>query len=264
MLIGKVSGIRRYPVKSMGGEALAFTTITRHGLRGDRAYALFDPAENRVASAKLFDRFPGLLEFSAQYIQGEWPASGLPPVEVRFPHGVVVRTDAKEFLETLGAWFGKPTAISAVTDDRLVRPQAGKYAMTDTYFDYAPLHLLTDVAMASLARSSPGSLVALERFRPNLLIDGIASSDYPENDWTGREVRIGAQVVLNVTDPCPRCALPTLAQHHLPKDAGLLKHIALNNTIHTPVLQSEQPCLGAYAFVVRGGTVAVGDEVRLA
>ena len=157
----------------MGGEALAATTITRHGLRGDRAYALFDPTENRVASAKLFDRFPGLLEFSAQYIQGEWPASGLPPVEVRFPHGVVVRTDAKEFLETLGAWFGKPTAISAVTDDRLVRPQAGKYAMTDTYFDYAPLHLLTDVAMASLARSSPGSLVALERFRPNLLIEGI-------------------------------------------------------------------------------------------
>lgn len=145
-----------------------------------------------------------------------------------------------------------------------MRPQAGRYAMTDTYFDYAPLHLLTDVAMASLARSSPGSLVAPERFRPNPLIEGVASSDYPENDWTGREVRVGAEVVLKVTDPCPRCALPTMAQNHLPKEASLLKHIAVNNTVHTPVLQSEQPCLGAYAFVVCGGTVAVGDEVRLA
>jgi len=54
-----------------------------------------------------------------------------------------------------------------------------------------------------------------------------------------------------------------MAQHHLPKDAGLLKHIAVNNTVHTPVLQSEQPCLGTYAFVLRGGTVAVGDEVHL-
>jgi uncharacterized protein YcbX len=136
--------------------------------------------------------------------------------------------------------------------------------MPDTYFDYAPLHLLTDVAMASsLARSSPGSLVALERFRPNLLIESFASSDYPENGWTARKIRLGAEVVLNVTDPCPRCALPTLAQHQLPKDAGLLKHIAVSNTVHTPVLQSEQPCLGAYAFVLRGGTVSLGDEVHM-
>lgn len=263
MIIGKISGIRRYPVKSMGGEALATAMITHHGLRGDRACALFDPAENRVASAKQFDRFPRLLEFSAQYIQSEWLASELPPIEVRFPDGRVVRTDAKEFIETLSNWFGKPTAISTVTDDKSARPQAGKYAMTDTYFDYAPLHLLTDVAMASLARSSPGSLVALERFRPNLLIESFASSDYPENGWTAQKIRLGAEVVLNVTDPCPRCALPTLAQHQLPKDAGLLKHIAENNTVHTPVLQGEQPCLGAYAFVLRGGTVSLGDEVRM-
>lgn len=263
MIIGKISAIRRYPVKSMGGESLDAAKVTPRGLPGDRARALFDPTENRVASAKQIDRFPGLLDFAAEYVKGEWQDSELPPVDVRFPDGRIVRTDTEELAESLSRWFGKPTAISNVTDDRALRPQAGKHAMPDTYFDYAPLHLLTDVAMASLARRAPESLVALERFRPNLLIESRESGDYPENNWVTRKIRIGAEVLLKLTDPCPRCAVPTLAQHTLPKDAKLLKHIAASNTVHVPALQSDQPCLGAYAFVLRGGMVYLGDEVTL-
>lgn len=263
MIIGAIAGIRRYPIKSMGGETLATATITPHGLWGDRARALFDATEKRVGSAKQLDRFPRLLEFTARYAESEWRSSGLPPVDVRFPDGRIVRTDAEEFVESLSKWFDKPTAISSTTDDPSLRPQAGKHAMPGTYFDYAPLHLLTDVAMASLARNSPGSVVTSERFRPNLLIQSFESSGYPENDWTDKNIRIGAEVLLHVTDPCPRCALPTLAQHDLPKDARLLKKIATTNTVHVPVLQSDLPCLGTYAFVLRGGKVSVGDEVSL-
>jgi uncharacterized protein YcbX len=263
MIIGKISAIRRYPVKSMSGETLDLARITSNGLWGDRARALFDPTEKRVASAKHVDRFSGLLYFNAQYVKGEWQSSELPPVDVRFPDGRIVRTDTEEFVESLSKWFGKPTAISSITDDPSMRPQAGKYAMPDTYFDYAPLHLLTDTAMASLARNSPESLVTLERFRPNLLIESFEYGDYPENNWVTKRIRIGAEVLLQLTDPCPRCAVPTLAQHKLPKDAKLLKNIAATNTVHVPALQSDQPCLGAYAFVLHGGMVSLGDEVTL-
>ena len=87
--------------------------------------------------------------------------------------------------------------------------------------------------------------------------------DYPENNWVTKRIRIGAEVLLQLTDPCPRCAVPTLAQHKLPKDAKLLKNIAATNTVHVPALQSDQPCLGAYAFVLHGGMVSLGDEVTL-
>jgi hypothetical protein len=43
-----------------------------------------------------------------------------------------------------------------------------------------------------------------------------------------------------------------------------MKRIAQSNTVYTPVLEREQPCLGAYAFVLRGGAVSVGDAVVFA
>src|SRR3546814_2338588 len=37
--VGRVTGLWRYPVKSMGGEALAEVDVSWHGLAGDRRWA---------------------------------------------------------------------------------------------------------------------------------------------------------------------------------------------------------------------------------
>jgi uncharacterized protein YcbX len=263
-VIGTIAAIYRYPVKSMAGEALAAAAIGERGVRWDRAYAVFDALERRVASAKHVAKFPGLLEFSARFVRGDQSAFDLPPVEITFPDGRIARSDDAHCTQALCAWFGMPTGISAIAEDPSTRPRAGKYAMADTYFDYAPLHLLTNAAMESLARRSPRSVIAVERFRPNLLIKSTGVEDFPENTWPGHQLRVGHEVLIKVTDPCPRCAMPTLAQGELPRDAAILKRIAQSNTVYTPVLESEQPCLGAYAFVLRGGVVSVGDTVEFA
>jgi uncharacterized protein YcbX len=264
MTIGAVAAIHRYPVKSMAGESLAVATVGERGVQWDRAYAVFDALERRVASAKHLVTFPGLLEFGARFVPGGRAVPGIPPVEIAFPDGRSVRSNEAGCAEALSAWFGRPTGISAITDDLTARPRAGQYAMADTYFDYAPLHLLTRAAMASLARRSPGSAIVVERFRPNLVIDLAGVEDFPENAWTGRQLRVGREVVIKATDPCPRCAMPTLAQAGLPRDVAVLKRIAQSNTVYTPVLDSDQPCLGAYAFVLRGGVVTVGDPLAFA
>lgn len=108
----------------------------------------------------------------------------------------------------------------------------------------------------------PQSVIAVERFRPNLLLRCAAAEAFPENAWTGREIRVG-EVRVRVTDPCPRCAMPTLAQADLPEDPGILKMIARSNMAHTPVLGRAEPCLGTYAFVLEEGSVHVGDQVWL-
>jgi uncharacterized protein YcbX len=54
----------RYPVKSMRGGTVSQLFITDRGGLGDRAWALRDPTNGRIASAK---RFPQLLEFRAIY-----------------------------------------------------------------------------------------------------------------------------------------------------------------------------------------------------
>jgi uncharacterized protein len=260
-VLGTIAAIHRYPVKSMAGETLSSATVWERGVQGDRTYAVFDALERRVASAKQVAKFPGLLEFSARFIGGDRAFSELPPVEITFPDGRISRSDDAHCAQALSAWFGRPTGISAITEDPSARPRAGKYAMANTYFDYAPLHLLTNAAMVSLARRSSGSVIVVNRFRPNLVIESAGVEDFPENAWTGRQLRVGHEVVIKVADPCPRCAMPTLAQAELPSDPALLKRIAQCNTVYASVLESEQPCLGAYAFVLRGGAVSLGDAV---
>ncbi|MFQ5985227.1 MAG: MOSC N-terminal beta barrel domain-containing protein, partial [Alphaproteobacteria bacterium] len=52
MVVGSVVSLWRYPVKSMMGEELSASAVTERGLLGDRAYALMDPSNGKVASAK--------------------------------------------------------------------------------------------------------------------------------------------------------------------------------------------------------------------
>jgi uncharacterized protein YcbX len=49
---GVVEELLRYPVKSMLGEQLNATEVTENGLLGDRAYALRDTSDGKIATAK--------------------------------------------------------------------------------------------------------------------------------------------------------------------------------------------------------------------
>lgn len=51
MIVGTISTIFRYPVKSLIGETLQHCNITSQGLAGDRAFALIDEATGKIASA---------------------------------------------------------------------------------------------------------------------------------------------------------------------------------------------------------------------
>jgi uncharacterized protein YcbX len=260
--VGTIAQIRRYPVKSMGGETLDAAEISLCGLVGDRAYALFDPLDPRIVSASNVTGFPGLLDVRARYVDRVDAPGTLPPIEITFADGTAVRSDDPNASNALSGWFGRRVQLGALADDESRRPAAGKYSMPGTFFDYAPLHLLTDAAIGAVAKNAPSSRISVDRFRPNILVAVDSECGYPENEWTGRSLRIGDHVVVEVTDPCPRCAMATLAQGDLPRDAGVLKAIARRNMVHAPFTDGIQPCLGAYAFVARGGVVGVGDAIR--
>jgi uncharacterized protein YcbX len=51
-VIGPIVSLWRYPLKSMLREELNAVEVTNRGLLGDRAYALVDIADGKVASAK--------------------------------------------------------------------------------------------------------------------------------------------------------------------------------------------------------------------
>jgi uncharacterized protein YcbX len=63
-----VVSLWRYPVKSMLGEELNASAITSQGLLGDRAYALVDSSNGKVASAKNPRKWPYLFDFRAAFV----------------------------------------------------------------------------------------------------------------------------------------------------------------------------------------------------
>ena len=87
---GSVVALWRYPVKSMMGEELNAAEVTERGLLGDRAYALVDRADGKVASAKNPRKWPRLFDFRAAFVDAPRGGGMLPPVRITLPDGTVV------------------------------------------------------------------------------------------------------------------------------------------------------------------------------
>src|SRR5213593_661523 len=111
--LGAVGSLWRYPVKSMMGEELNAVEATERGLRGDRAYALVDRADGKVATAKNPRKWPNLFDFRATFI--EPPASGakLPPVRVVLPDGTIVSSAQPDLDEILSRALDRDVTLEA-------------------------------------------------------------------------------------------------------------------------------------------------------
>jgi uncharacterized protein YcbX len=287
-VVGTVTEMWRYPVKSMQGERVEASTVTPRGLVGDRAYALVDVGTGRLASAKRPRQWGGLLHHAASLVD----AGAEPPgVVVTLPDGTCLRAGpgADEALsESLGRPVRLVTAapqgaaleeiwmeekgeslygpVVATEDDQAVidvPPALG--APPGTLFDFSAVHLVTSSALEAVASALPAG-VDVRRFRPNLVIGpgalGGAPPGFPENDWVGRTIRVGDEVTLEGLMLTMRCVMVTLAQPGLEPERAVMRAVAAVNRVEVPGLGT-YPCAGLYARVTRAGTVTVGDEVSV-
>ncbi|MFD9062671.1 MOSC N-terminal beta barrel domain-containing protein [Kitasatospora purpeofusca] len=267
VLVATVERLCRYPVKSMLGEDLREAEVSERGIAGDRGWALLDADSGRVVSAKNPRLWAGVLGFTAVTGPGG-------RVAVLGPDGGAV--DEGGLSERLGRKVRlvdvPPPGASverSVPEEVLARgvraevgftvSELGRGAPSGTFFDFAPLHLLTTAALA--AADAPAA--AAGRYRPNLVLrtpDGV--SGFVENDWVEGELAVGPELRLHVVAATPRCAVPTLAHGPgLPRSAAALRVPAERNRVVPLPGMSALPCLGVYARVLRPGRVRVGDRV---
>src|SRR6185369_1343145 len=164
-VVGRVEAIWRYPIKSFRGERLDSAEVTANGLAGDRAYALRDKATGRVMSAK---RWARLFECGATYPDGP---EALP--EVSLPDGRRVPLDRAA--RALSSWLGHEVEVVRATSDTAAQYEiaiqtvdeieagvdqlaidAGDFPCPPgSFFDAAPLHLLTDATLGALRAAYP-------------------------------------------------------------------------------------------------------------
>ena len=276
---GSVVALWRYPVKSMMGEELNASEVTEGGLLGDRAYALVDSSDGKVASAKNPRKWSSLFDFRAALADVPRTGMTMPPVRITLPDGTVLSSEQPDIHQILSTALKRPVALdiaegvhragaaSSVPEAAMAEEYwpdmeglEHRDTVTDfglpqgTFFDAAVMHVLTTATLDGLRVRYPEGRFEIRRFRPNVVIEAAnGGTSFVENAWIGRTLAIGDAVRLSVTGPCPRCVMTTLAQGDLPRDTGILRTAAQHN----------QANAGVYASVLQGGEIRRGDSVRL-
>lgn len=220
-----VVDIRRYPVKSMGGESLPDAVLDERGLAGDRWFAVVDE-QGRLASGKdsrRFRRRDAVFDYRAE------------------GHGddVVVRGPG-------GPWTVGDPELDAALSRRTGAAVRMIAERRTPHHDAAPVSL---VGTASLdwCREHLGVDGEARRLRSNLLVR--TEVPFVEETWRG-VVRVGS-VELGVIEPIERCRMVDIAQEGLAEQPGWLRALGRERDL----------CLGVYLAVLTPGSVAVGDRV---
>lgn len=251
---GAIRSIWRYPVKSMLGESLESASVTERGVDGDRTFAVGDPSTGRVLSAK---REPELMTCRARM-------NGHGAVNVTFPDGRDLPVTDPVVEQELSRLVGRTLVVVEAGVKESPRIEMGETSATTggpasefqgatgTFFDSTEIHIVTTSSLATLQTLTPGSQIDERRFRPNFLAEmDELSEQFVEQEWVGRRVKIGAEVVIDIIKPCGRCVMVTHAQDELPQDKKVLQTVARRNENN----------LGVLARVAAGGRVRLGDRL---
>ncbi len=230
--VGRVVGLWRYPVKSMGAEALSEVDVSWHGFVGDRRWAFIrnGPAQNGFPWFTLRER-ADLNHYCPSFVDPARPDKS--PTVVRTPAGAIV--DVAE--PALGAELS-PGGVRVIRQDRGI-------------FDTFPLSLITTQTIDRLSETV-GAKLDVQRFRPNLLVEAVGETPFPEDSWVGRILRIGG-MRMRVDKRDGRCVVITIDPATGERNPAILRSVA----------RDRQGCLGVYGSTVEPGRVSLNDPVLL-
>jgi len=230
--VGRVVGLWRYPVKSMGGEALTEVDVSWHGFAGDRRWAFVRDGVAQSGFPWLTLRERGdMNHYVPSFLDPTQPDKS--PTLVRTPEGVTL--DVTDPTLAAQLW---PAGTRVIKHDRGV-------------FDTFPLSLITRQTIEELG-GMVGSALDVQRFRPNLLVDVANGQPFAEDEWVGRVLRVG-HLRMRVDKRDGRCAVITIDPATSQREPGVLRAVA----------QQRQGCLGVYGSTVEPGRIALDDDVLI-
>ena len=92
----------------------------------------------------------------------------------------------------------------------------------------------------------------VQRFRPNILVEAIDDSEFPEDRWVGCVLRVGT-FRMRVDKRDGRCIVITIDPVTTERTPAILRAVA----------SDRQGCLGVYGTTVEPGRMALGDLVLI-
>lgn len=233
-----VAALYRFPVKSMGGEALERAPLYWHGLEGDRRQVFVKSGDLTSFPWLTARDLPEMVRYTAYLVD---PASTRrSPVHVRTPGGDELPVESDALREMLERQCGAPL--------HLMRMSRGAQ-------DAAGISVVGLGTLRALGERI-GQALDVRRFRQNIYLETLAGEPDVEDGWVGRLLVFGdgesaPRVRLIRRDH--RCMIVNLDPERGIQDPAILREIA----------GSRENCLGVYASVEGTGTLQVGDPVYL-
>lgn len=251
-----VSGLTLTPVKGTRLQAVPQIELGADGARGDRAFYVIDErqrmqngkqlgelqavvADYDMAAARLCLGFPdgsraaGAIEYAD-------------PIDTRFfSRTVPARPLLGPWSEALSSFVGRPV--------RVVAPETAAIDRGPT----AAASLISRASLRRLAEEAETDGVDGRRFRMLVEVDGIGAHE--EDDWMGRQVRVGDAVVA-VRGNIGRCLVTSRDP-----DTGeiTLPTLDLLGNYRRGLTATEPLPFGIYAEVIEPGSVRLGDPVAV-
>ena len=253
-----------YPIKSVGGIALREARLDSRGIEHDRRWMLVDENGKFMSQRK----HPRMALISTRLTSdsliaeaSEMPKLHLPlqpegssDLEVQIWSDVVravpVRDGAGEWFST---FLGVPCRLVYMPDET-VRRVDQEYATAGDLVGFAdsfPLLLISQASVDDLGKRL-GKEVPVNRFRPNLVVEGCEPFD--EDGWRG--LRIG-EVSFRVAKPCSRCSIVMTDQNSGERDREVLAALSGYRQVGRDVLFGQNLAQNATGTLHVGATVEV-------
>lgn len=220
----RISQLFIHPIKSCGGIAVDEAPLIETGFEYDRAWMVVDRdgdlvtqrelprmalIQPKLRASDLMLRAPGMLALHLQLdaVEGD--------CRVRVWDDTV---DAFDMGDLAAQWFsdclGQPLRLARFDPDvqRLASAEwTGAIAARTAFSDAFPLLVLSTASLTELNRrlaAAGHDAVTMQRFRPNIVIDGIDDAHGEDFIDTLTIESADGPVVLKLVKPCGRCTIP--------------------------------------------------------
>ena len=264
-----ISRLFIYPIKSCAPVELKKLEFDKFGPKGDRRFMLVNPSGKFLTQRQLPEMAritPTLLWDENDQLTGlQLAAPGQPDIEISLDHidhttievsvwkdSLVADDCGDEVARWLSEFLQKECRLVVLPEDsqrqvNLKRAEAGRYV---GFADGYPLLVVTQASLDMIS-TRVGRDVAVERFRPNVVVAG--SEPLAERQWQKLEL---AQGHLALVKPCERCVIPTRDINTLEREADVLDVLKADFRIDNKII------FGQNAIEYGVSELSVGESIR--
>ena len=259
----RVASLHIYPIKSLGGVAVSSSEVEPRGLRHDRRWMLVDE-EGVFLSQRTIERMALFrTRFTPTGLQVAGPDGAVIDVplspegeelEVRVWNSTVL---ARRVSDETDAWFSAQMEQSArlvYMPNETIRPTHPDFTSPGDHVGFADAFPVLVAGTASLEdlNSRLDALIPMNRFRPNIVVEGAAP--YAEDEWAGFALN---SVRYRRAKRCGRCRVTTTDQETAVVGVEPLR------TLATYRKEGNNVVFGTYYVPESVGSVGVGQELEL-